>query len=73
MSAPPIWDKPPTLTITAACRELGISTSLGYELAAAGGFPCRVIKAGRRIVVPTADLDRLLGRVDDRRTDQDAA
>ncbi len=65
-------DRPATITLPEASRRIGISVSLGYELAAADRFPCRVIKAGRRIVVPTAELDRLLGRADDRRASPDA-
>lgn len=50
------------VTVPYACADLGISISLGYELIARGEFPCRVIKAGRRIIVPRAELDRVLGR-----------
>lgn len=57
--------RPRAVTMSAACRELGISISLGYELAAAGTFPCRIVRAGRRIVVPRAELDRILGVSDD--------
>jgi excisionase family DNA binding protein len=50
-----------TLTIPEASALLGISQSLGYELAQAGLFPCRVVHAGRRVLVPRAELERLLG------------
>ena len=49
------------VTVPAACADLGISSSLGYELIAKGEFPCRVIRAGRRLIVPRAELDRVLG------------
>jgi hypothetical protein len=65
--------RPLAVTMPAACRELGISVSLGYELAAAGTFPCRIIRAGRRIVVPRAELDRLLGIAEDQRNDSQTA
>jgi excisionase family DNA binding protein len=46
------------LSVEEACGLLGISRSLGYELAAQGGLP--TIRPGRRIVVPRAALERLL-------------
>ena len=51
------------VTVPAACVDLGISTSLGYELIARGEFPCKIIRAGRRIIVPRAELDRVLGGI----------
>lgn len=61
------------VTVPAACADLGISTSLGYELIARGEFPCRIIRAGRRIIVPRAEIDRLLGHADDQQEGVDAA
>jgi hypothetical protein len=40
---------------------LGIGRGLAYELARSGGFPVPVIRCGRRLVVPAAALDELLG------------
>jgi hypothetical protein len=51
---------PVTVDIPKACPPLNISKSHGYALAAAGLFPCRVIKIGRRYRVVTADLIALL-------------
>jgi hypothetical protein len=51
---------PETTTIELAARRLGIGRSLGYQLAREGRFPVQVIRAGRRLLVSTAALDRLL-------------
>ena len=40
---------------------LGMGMNLGYQVAAAGEFPVRVLKLGRKLRVPTADLVALLG------------
>ena len=53
--------EPETTTIEDASRRLGIGRSLGYSLARDGKFPCRIIRAGRRLLVPTAALDSILG------------
>lgn len=39
----------------------GLSETQAYELAKRGGFPVPVVKVGRRLVVPTAPILRLLG------------
>jgi hypothetical protein len=49
-----------TTSIEAAGARLGISRSLSYQLARQGQFPVAVIRAGRRLLVSTAALDRLL-------------
>ncbi len=49
-----------THTLQEACKRIGIGKTLGYELARAGAFPVPVIKAGRRLLVSRAALDRLL-------------
>lgn len=41
--------------------QIGISRSYSYVLAERGEFPCRVIRAGNRYLVPTAGLLALLG------------
>lgn len=51
---------PATVGIPKASAALGISRSHGYELASAGEFPARLIRAGGRVVVITADLIKLL-------------
>jgi len=49
-----------TYTLTEAARRLGISRALAYQAAHRGELPvCRI---GRRMLVPRAALDRLLGK-----------
>ncbi len=52
---------PPTLDIETAAAIVGIGRTLAYQLAKQGRFPCRVLRVGRRYLVPTAGLIRLLG------------
>jgi len=59
-----------TMTVPEAARRLGISRGHAYELAAAGKFPAPIIKAGNRILVPTAGLDRALGLDPEQRRDR---
>jgi hypothetical protein len=54
-----------TLSIAQACQALGYSVAWGYELAAAGEFPCRVLTVRGRKRVITASLLELLGGGDD--------
>jgi len=49
-----------TTTLTTAASILGISRSQAYRLAATDTFPVPLIRAGTRIIVPTAGLLRLL-------------
>jgi excisionase family DNA binding protein len=52
-------DPPPeTTTIPAAAKRLRIGRNQAYEAAARGEIP--VIRIGRRWLVPTAALDRML-------------
>lgn len=44
-----------------AAKALGLSVSGAYQLAQRGEFPCRVIRAGSRYIVPTVGLRELLG------------
>ena len=44
-----------------AARALGLSASGAYALAKKGQFPCRVIRAGSRYIVPTVGLRAALG------------
>jgi excisionase family DNA binding protein len=48
-----------TYNIEEAGRKLGIGRNQAYEAARRGDFP--VIKIGKRLLVPKAALDRLLG------------
>lgn len=43
-------------TIDAACRQIGISRSLWYELQRQGEGP-RLVRIGRRVLVRQIDLD----------------
>jgi hypothetical protein len=49
----------PTITVPLAGRLLGLSRNKAYEAAAKGEIP--TIKFGKRIVVPTMPLRRMLG------------
>ena len=51
----------PTTDIPIASAILGMGANLGYQLAAAGEFPVRVLRLGRKLRVPTADLLVVLG------------
>lgn len=44
-----------------AARALGLSVSGAYQLAQRGEFPCPVIRAGGRWIVPTVGLRSVLG------------
>jgi hypothetical protein len=50
-----------TVSLPLASRALGFGSNLGYDLARRGEFPCRVLHAGRKLRVPTADLLAVLG------------
>jgi hypothetical protein len=52
---------PAVTDLVTAGKALGIGRSASYELAQAGRFPCRVIRAGKSYQVPTAGLLALLG------------
>jgi hypothetical protein len=52
-------DLPPTLSVPAAGRLLGLGREASYRAAATGELP--TIKFGRRLFVPTARLLQLLG------------
>ena len=51
---------PSTCSLTEAATVLGISRDLAYRLAAAGDFPCPVLRIGRRYRVPLKALDELV-------------
>ena len=48
-------------TVEQAASRLAIGRTLAYELIRRGEFPVPAIRLGRRIVVPMAKLDALLG------------
>src|SRR5215216_3368595 len=52
---------PETCSVETAAVRLGIGRSLAYQMAREGRFPVPIIRAGRKIVVPTRSLDRALG------------
>ena len=62
-----------TVTVEEASAALGFSRAHGYRLVSRGEFPCRVIKAGERVVVPRAELERILGLVNDQREQREDA
>jgi excisionase family DNA binding protein len=54
-----------TYSVTEAAELLGIHRETAYLQIAAGTFPVNVIRLGRRLRIPCAPLDRLLGLDDD--------
>lgn len=60
----PSDERPATMSVDAAARYLGISRSHAYDLVRAGDLPH--VRLGRRIVIPTRDLDALLERASGR-------
>jgi len=52
---------PPTLDLVDAARLLGIGRTLAYEMVREETWPTPIIRAGRKIRVPTAPLLQLLG------------
>ncbi|WP_449062541.1 DNA-binding protein [Planomonospora algeriensis] len=61
MSRAELLALPPVIDIVTAGRALGFGRTKSYELARTGEFPCRVIRAGRSYLVPTAVLLAVLG------------
>jgi excisionase family DNA binding protein len=54
----PLWPKPETMTVPAAAKRLRIGRNQAYKAAASGQLP--TIRMGRRVLVVTAVLDRML-------------
>lgn len=52
---------PASVGLQTAAKALGIGRNQAYDLAAAGEFPCRVLRLGSRYRVATEDLLRHLG------------
>jgi excisionase family DNA binding protein len=53
-------DLPPTISVEHAAELLGVSRSAAYRAASAGQLV--TFRVGRRLLVPTAPLLRMLGR-----------
>ena len=53
-------DRRLTVDAPVAFKMLGYSKNFGYALIIRGEFPCKVIRAGRRIVVPICSLNAIL-------------
>lgn len=52
---------PPTLDLVDAARLLGIGRTLAYEMVRQQTWPTPIIRAGRKIRVPSAPVLRILG------------
>lgn len=52
---------PPTLDLVEAARLLGIGRTLAYEMVREGTWPTPIIRAGRKIRVPSAPVLQILG------------
>ena len=52
---------PPTLDLVEAARLLGIGRTVAYELVRENRWPTPIIRAGRKIRVPSRPLLALLG------------
>lgn len=52
---------PPTLDLVDAARLLGVGRTLAYEMVREETWPTPIIRAGRKIRVPSAPLLALLG------------
>jgi hypothetical protein len=59
--APDLTQLPPTLDLVAAAKLLGIGRTVAYELVREDRWPTPIIRAGRKIRVPSAPLLSLLG------------
>lgn len=49
-----------TTDLPTAAQILGVGRSKAYEMAKNGNFPARILRVGRRYVVPVAPLIKLL-------------
>jgi hypothetical protein len=56
-----LTDLPPTLDLVDAARLLGIGRTMAYEMVREGTWPTPIIRARRKIRVPSAPLLALLG------------
>ena len=51
---------PTTVDLRTASAFLGVGSTLGYQMVKDGTWPTRVLRMGRLIRIPTADLINLL-------------
>ena len=49
-----------TVDASVAFKALGISRNTGYSLIQRGEFPLPVIKAGKRLLIPKVEIEKLL-------------
>lgn len=61
MSLTELGALPAVIDLVTAGRALGLGRTKSYQLAQTGAFPCRVIRVGKRYLVPTPELLTLLG------------
>ncbi|MFE2927775.1 helix-turn-helix domain-containing protein [Streptomyces goshikiensis] len=52
---------PLSVDLRTAARAFGMCMGTAYRLVRIGGFPCSVVRVGRKFRVPTAELMRSLG------------
>ena len=50
-----------TTDLETAAEVIGIGRTLAYDLAKRGAFPVRLLRLGRRVLVPVPDLLAFLG------------
>jgi excisionase family DNA binding protein len=60
-SAVEVCQLPPVLTVEQAARLLRIGRSKAYDAVRTGDWPTRIVRVGRCIRTPTAEVLRLLG------------
>lgn len=61
MTLAELGDLPAVIDLVTAGRALGLGRTKTYELAQTGAFPCRIIRVGKKYLVPTPELLDLLG------------
>jgi hypothetical protein len=59
-----------TTDLETAADVIGIGRTLAYHLAKQGAFPVRLLRLGRRVLVPVPDLLAFLGSIRGRLTDE---
>ncbi|TMR89550.1 helix-turn-helix domain-containing protein [Nonomuraea basaltis] len=55
---------PAVVDVVTAGRALGMGRTTAYQLARQGRFPCRILRIGKKYLVPTAALLAFLGHTD---------
>jgi hypothetical protein len=61
MSLAELRELPAVVDLVTAGSALGLGRTKTYQLAQAGEFPCRIIRIGKRYLVPTPELLTFLG------------